>query len=223
IEAAFLGAGIPCRLASGRAIVEDPIIAYVLAALQVVARPKDVHDDAFLEVALPKQLVADARARCPRTSRTLREELEATARELGRENADARRIRRACYSLDNLPALARQHTTVMGLIEELLSHRVGEYRTALEENHDELSDPVDHPEAVSLARRLTDARRAGRTIWIERRRGAEIPLAGLLRRAGFHDVSLAPMPPSDAEPILVDDAPVLGLPLALFKALQCLV
>jgi DNA polymerase III epsilon subunit family exonuclease len=221
IEAAFLGAGIPCRLASGRAIVEDPIIAYVLAALQVVARPNDVHDDAFLEVALPKQIVAEARARCPRTSRTLREELEATARELGRENADARRIRRACYSLDNLPALARQCTTVMGLIEELLSHRVGEHRTVLEENHDELSDPADHPEVVSLARRLADARRAGRTIWIEPRRGVEIPLTGLLRKAGFHQLSLDAIPPSDAEPILADDAPVLGLPLALFKALQC--
>jgi len=223
IEAAFLGNGIPCRLASGRAIVEDPIIAYVFAALQVVARPKDVHDDAFLEVALPKQLVADARARCPRTSRTLREELEATARELGRENADARRIRRACYSLDNLPALARQCTTVMGLIEELLSHRVGEHKTVLEENHDELSDPNDHPEVVSLARRLADARRTGRTVWIESRRGVEIPLAGLLSRAGFHSLSLDPVPPSDAEPILADDAPVLGLPLALFKALQSLV
>ncbi|HEX7978426.1 MAG TPA: UvrD-helicase domain-containing protein [Gemmatimonadaceae bacterium] len=223
LEAAFLGNGIPCRLASGRAIVEDPIIAYVLAALQVVARPNDVHDDAFLEASLPKQLVADARARCSRSARTLRGELEATARELGRENADARRIRRACYSLDNLPALARQCTTLIGLIEELLSHRVGEHKTVLEENHDELSDPTDHPEVVSLARRLADARRAGRTIWIEHRRGVEIPLAGLLRRAGFPHVSVEPVPPSDAEPILADDAPVLGLPLALFKALQCLV
>jgi len=220
IEATFLGKGIPCRLASGRAIVEDPIIAYVLAALQVVARPNDVHDDAFLEVALPKQVVAEARARCPRTARTLRQELEATARELGREHVDARRIRRACYSLDNLPAPARQCTTMMGLIEELLSHRVGEHRTVLEENHDELSDPNDHPEVASLARRLSEARHAGRAIWIERRRGVEIPLAGLLRRAGFPQVSLDPIPPSDAEPILADDAPVLGLPLALFKALQ---
>jgi DNA polymerase III epsilon subunit family exonuclease len=222
LEAAFLNAGIPCRLASGRALVEDPIIAYVLAALQVVARPDDVHDDAFLDAALPQQVVDDARARLQRTERTLREELEATARELGREHADARRIRRACYSLDNLPALARQHASVLALVEELLSQRVGTYVTVLEEHHDELSDPADHAEVASLARRLVSARDARRTIWIERRRGAEIPLAGLLRRAGFHDVSLEPLPPTDAEPILADDAPVLGLPLALFKALQLL-
>ena len=57
-------------------------------------------------VALPKQLVDDARARlpaqrrarCARSWRRWRASSDA-------EHADARRIRRACYSLDNLPAL----------------------------------------------------------------------------------------------------------------------
>jgi DNA polymerase III epsilon subunit-like protein len=222
LEAKLLTAGIPCRLASGRALAQDPIIAYVLAALQVVAHPDDVHDDAFLELALPKALVDDARARLPRTTRTLREELEATARELGHQHQDAKRIRRACYSLDNLSALATQHRSVMGLVEELLSHRVGTYDTVLEENHDELTDPAAQPEVVKLAARLADARATGRTIWLEPRRGAEIPLAGLLRAARFHQVSIDAEIPRDAEPILIDDAPTLGLPLALFKALQLL-
>ncbi|HEU4722366.1 MAG TPA: UvrD-helicase domain-containing protein [Gemmatimonadaceae bacterium] len=222
LEGSLLAAGIPCRLANGRALAQDPIIAYVLAALQVVAHPDDVHDDAYFECALNERLVGDARAKLPRTGRTLRQELEATARELGREHPDAKRIRKACYSLDNLPAIASQHTTVMGLVEELLSHRVGTYDTVLEENHDELTDPAALPEVTQLAARLTDAREAGRTIWLERRRGVEIPLAGLLRATGFHRVSIAPVMPPDAEPILVDDAPTLGLPLALCKALQLL-
>jgi superfamily I DNA/RNA helicase len=222
LEARLLTAGIPCRLATGRALTQDPIIAYVLAALQVVARPGDVHDDAFLELALPKPLVDDARARLPRTARTLREELEAMARELGHQHQDAKRIRRACYSLDNLPALATQHASVMGLVEELLSHRVGTYDTVLEENHDELTDPAAQHEVVKLAARLADARASGRAIWLEPRRGAEIPLAGLLRAAKFHQVSIDAVIPRDAEPILIDDAPTLGLPLALFKALQLL-
>ena len=222
LEGSLLAAGIPCRLASGRALTQDPIIAYVLAALQVVAKPNDVHDDAYLEAALNDRIVGDARAKLPHTGRTLRAELEATARELGRDHADAKRIRKACYSLDNLPALATQHTTVMGLVEELLSHRVGTYDTVLEENHDELTDPAALPEVDALAARLADARESGRAIWIERRRGAEIPLAGLLRALGFHRVSTDPLMPLDAEPILVDDAPTLGLPLALFKALQLL-
>ena len=222
LEGSLLSAGIPCRLASGRALTQDPIIAYVLAALQVVAHPEDVHDDAFLELALPKPLVDDARAKLARSDRTLRAQLEATARELGHQHVDARRIRRACYSLDNLPAIADQHSSVMGLVEELLSHRVGTYDTVLEENHDELTDPAAQPEIERLAARLADARQSGRTIWLERRRGAEIPLAGLLRGAGFRHVSTDAVSPPDPEPILVDDAPTLGLPLALFKALQLL-
>ena len=222
LEASLLTAGIPCRLASGRALTQDPIIAYVLAALQVIATPEDVHDDAYFDSALDERLVADARGKLPHTGRTLREELEATARELGRDHPDAKRIRKACYSLDNLPAIASQHTTVMGLVEELLSQRVGTYATVLEENHDELTDPAALSEVTQLAARLADARETGRTIWLERRRGAEIPLAGLLRGAGFHRVSTDPLPPTNAEPILVDDAPTLGLPLALFKALQLL-
>jgi superfamily I DNA/RNA helicase len=222
LEASFLAAGIPCRLASGRALTQDPIIAYVLAALRVVAHPNDVHDDAFLDAALPEAVLNDARAKLPRTCRTLREELEATARELGRDSNDARQIRRACYALDNLPALGRQARTVMGLVEELLSQRVGTYATVLEESHDELTDPAAHPEVVRLAERLSDARDHGRTIWLERRRGAEIPLAGMLRKLRLGCVSLDEVPPDDAENVLADDAPSLGLPLALFKALQLL-
>src|SRR5688572_23427631 len=165
LEASLLTAGIPCRLASGRALTQDPIIAHVLAALQVIATPDDVHDDAYFDSALNERLVADARARLPHTGRTLREELEATARDVGRDHPDAKRIRKACYSFDNLPAIASQHTTVMGLVEELLSQRVGTYATVLEENHDELTDPAALPEVTQLAARLADARETGRTIW----------------------------------------------------------
>jgi DNA polymerase III epsilon subunit family exonuclease len=222
LEASFLSAGIPCRLANGRALVEDPVIAFVLASLRVVAHPDGVHDDAFFEASLSEGVLHDARARLPRTRRTLREELEAAAKELGAAHPDARNIRKACYTLDNLPALARQHATVMGLVEELLSHRVGTNPTVLEENHDELTDPAGDPEVVRLAERLADARDQGRAIWIERRRGADIPLRGLLRAARIGPLSTDPQPPDDAELILADDAPRLGLPLALFKAVQLL-
>src|SRR5204862_506637 len=89
------------------------------------------------------------------------------------------------------------------------THSIGE---VLEENHDELTDPAAQPEIERLAARLADARQSGRTIWLERRRGAEIPLAGLLRAAGFRHVSTDAVAPPDPEPILVDDAPTLGLP-----------
>src|SRR6185503_16753504 len=41
LEASLLNAGIPCRLAHGRALSEERVIAYVLAALHVIARPGD--------------------------------------------------------------------------------------------------------------------------------------------------------------------------------------
>ena len=41
LEAALLNAGIACRLAHGRALSEEPIVAYVLAALRVIAHPHD--------------------------------------------------------------------------------------------------------------------------------------------------------------------------------------
>jgi superfamily I DNA/RNA helicase/DNA polymerase III epsilon subunit-like protein len=220
IEARFLSAGLPCRLASGRALAEDPIVAYVIAALQVIASPDDVCDDAFLELVLPAALVDEARALAQGATRTLRAQLESIARERPLDHADAKKIRRACYSLDNLEALARQHETLTGLVEELLSHRVAVKGTVLEEQHDALSDPESHAEVVHLTTRLVAAREARHPIWIERRRGVEIALKGMLEAAGYHGVSLAHEPPDGAELILADDAPVLGLPLALFKALQ---
>ena len=220
IEARFLAAGLPCRLASGRALTDDPIVSYVIGALRVIAGPDDVHDDAFLELVLPSTLIDEARARAERSALTLRAQLETMAREAAPDSVDAKKIRRACYSLDNLAALARQHDTLTGLVEEMLSHRVGADGTALEQQHDAISDPAMHAEVVHLATRLTSARAARQPIWIERRRGVEIALKGMLEAARFPFVSIESTPPEGAELILIDDAPVLGLPLALFKALQ---
>src|SRR4029450_13159117 len=64
LEAALLNAGIPCRLAYGRALSEERIIAYVLAALQVIARSHDdVVRERFFATSLPPALLDDARTR----------------------------------------------------------------------------------------------------------------------------------------------------------------
>ena len=69
LEAALLNAGIPCRLAQGRALADDPVVAYVIAALRVIARPKDaLLRDAFFRVVLPKTAVR-SRARARRVER----------------------------------------------------------------------------------------------------------------------------------------------------------
>src|SRR5678815_5146641 len=61
MEAALLNAGIACRLAHGRALSEEPIVAYVLAALRVIAYPHDpIVREAFFAATLPAPLVHDA-------------------------------------------------------------------------------------------------------------------------------------------------------------------
>jgi DNA helicase-2/ATP-dependent DNA helicase PcrA len=221
-EARLLAAGLPCRLASGHAIAEDRVVAYVLAALRVVTAPDELHEESFFAAVLPAPLLDMARAAADEGRRTLRAELERRARELPREHAEGRGIRRALCTLSNLGAIARRHGTLVGLVEELLAHRIDAWRSVLEEHHDELSDPATHPEVVELARRLGAALDTGRPLWLERMNGAEIALKGMLAGAGIRRVSLGGAPAADAERILRSDAPSLELPLALFKALQLL-
>ena len=219
-EAGFLAAGLPCRLAHGRALGEDPVVAYVVAALRVLACEDDIHEDALLEVVLPRPLVDAARAKADEGKRTLRAQLELMARALPRDHGDGRKIRRAFYNLDNLEAIRRRHETLVGLVEELLAQRVGPYRTILEEHHDALTDPLAHPEVVTLSARLHEIGRERRPVWIPRLGGVEIGLKGMLSGVGIRDVTLGGTPPYDAETITPDDGPTLGLPLTVFKAAQ---
>jgi superfamily I DNA/RNA helicase/DNA polymerase III epsilon subunit-like protein len=221
-EAGFLAAGLPCRLAHGRALGEDSVVAYVVAALRVISCPDDLHEEGFFETVLPPSLIDVTRAAADEGKRTLREQLELSARALPRDHGDGKKIRRAFYTLNNLGALGRRHETLVGLVEELLVQRVGTYRTILEEHHDELTDPRTHEDVVRLANRLEAARAAHRPVWLERRNGAEIALKGMLAGVGIGFVSLDATPPDGAEQILASDATSLGLPLALFKALQLL-
>jgi DNA helicase-2/ATP-dependent DNA helicase PcrA len=221
-ETGFLAAGLPCRLAHGRAIGEDPVVAYVVAALRVVSTADEIHEDGFFEAVLPRTLLDVIRAKADEANRSLRAQLEIAVRELPRDDSDGKRIRRAFYALKNLGALGRRHTTLVGLVEELLVQRVGIQRTILEERHDELTDPLAHDEVVRLSNRLAAVLEAKRPIWLERRGGAEIGLKGMLLAAGMASVSLDGNPPDGAESILAADGTSLGLPLTLFKALQLL-
>ncbi len=217
-EAALLGAGVPCRLAQGRALGEDPVVAYVVAALRVIAAPDDITQENFLEVVLPATLVDDARAKAERAKRSLLEQLETMRRELPRDHGDAKKIKRGFFALANLTALGKKHSTLTSLVEEILSQRIGEYRTVLEEHHDELTDPAGDDAVVRLAARLQATLERGRQLSIPRLRGVEIALQGMLSGLGVH-ATLGPVP-DGSEAITPDDAGILGLPLTLFKAAQ---
>jgi superfamily I DNA/RNA helicase len=210
-EAGLLSSGLPCRLAQGRAIGEDPVCEYVVAALGAIAHRDDLHDDAFLEVVLPSTVIDTARARAG-TTRTLVDYLQHTANTLPREHGDAKKIKRALYTLRNLTALGRRHASLGTLVEEILSQRVGVYRTTLEEHHDALADPAGDPDVVALAEQFGDAVRTRQAMVIPRLGGAEIALKGMLAEIGV------------ACQMTGEVAPLLGMtsPVAVFKAAQLL-
>ena len=223
LEAAFLAAGIPCRLASGRAITDDPVVAYVIAALRVIAMPDDeVVRDAFFTAALPGPLLDNARAQAQSEHRDLRYQLNRMVTSLPRADADARRVRRALTDWRNLAAVASRHGTLGSLVQDLLSRRVGNVGSVLDTHHDAISDPASNPEVVALAARLRAARVRSRTFWMPRMGGVEIALKGMLAAIGISDVRLGGTPPRGAEQLGPDETPSLGVALGLFKAAQLL-
>ncbi|MFL5500160.1 MAG: UvrD-helicase domain-containing protein [Gemmatimonadaceae bacterium] len=223
LESAFLNAGIPCCLAQGRALADDKVVAYVLAALRVIANPGDeIQQELFYQAVLPDALFDSARAWAEETGRTLIHQLEHMARTLPREHGDARKIWRGFYALKNLDALGKTHTSLGTLVENILSEKVGTYRTILEDHQEELSDPASHEEVVTLAERVVRAAEEGRSIWIPRCGGAEIPARKIVLEMGIRSVTVGGAPPIDSMRITANDLPSLGLGLGLFKTAQLL-
>jgi len=219
LESAFLNAGIPCRLAQGRALADDPVVAYVLAASRVIASPADeVFRAAFFRIVLPRPMFDEALAKSEESNGDVRVQLRRMATRLPRGDDGARQIRRALADWKNLEAVGKQHTTLTTLIQELLSRRVGKLRSVLDDRHDEISDPASLPDVVALASRLISARERNVEICIPPMSGVDVAIKGMLVDAGFKAVR----GPASASAVRIgpDDVPSVGLPLGVFKALQ---
>jgi len=223
LEAALLNAGIPCRLALGRALADDPVVAYVIAALRVMSAPKnDVFADQFLATLLPKPLLDEARARAARSRHDVRQELRRIEKHRPRQDETGRRIRRALADWRNLDALMRRHSGLGPLVLDLLSRRVGKIRSVLEDRHDEITDPAAIADVVALKSRLAAARRDRAAVWLPRLGGAEIGLKAILGAVGITAVELGGEPPAGAEVVAATECAETGLALGVFKAAQLL-
>ncbi len=217
--------GVPCRLARGRSLSDDKVIKYVVASLRLVSKPDDpIAVEVFAEQVLPETLIAQVRA-----VTTGKEELVSAMRLFARNrpkgDPDAKKAWRFIYHVENLEALYRAHSTLSGFVEELLAQRVGKYRNTLEEHHDELTDPADHPSVVRLAERLRDTMAQNARVDVEPQRGLEIALRGMFVAGGIPTTlgGAAHHQPSEGDIVLRrDDGGDLGLPLCVFKALQLL-
>lgn len=221
LEAALLNAGIPCRLAQGRALADDPVVAYVIAALRMIASPHDdLLRDEFLRTILPRELFDVARARAEAARQDLSGYLRYLATRFKRSDERSRQIRRALADLENLVALGHTHDRLLPLVEDLLSRRVGPVTSPLAERHDELTDPAENPDVVALAERLRAARAEGASLWLPRLGGVAIGLKGILGAVGFPHVRLGGDPLPNEVRIMGDEVPSLGIALGLFKAAQ---
>jgi DNA polymerase III epsilon subunit family exonuclease len=227
LEGRLLRAGIPCRLARGRSLVEDDVIKYVIAALRIVRDPDDqVAMEAFARCVLSPHFLQEVEAAIsasPPVGDVLAA-IRALARRRPAQDPDTKKLWRLVYQVENLRALPRSHRALAPLVDEILSQSVGPYRNALEERHDELTDPAEIPDAVRLAARLAAAIAAERDIVIESQGGLEIALRGMLIAAGVRNVPSHASGPLQhpSETLLKGDGGEHGLALTLFKALQLL-
>ena len=222
LEAAFLNAGIPCRLPQGRALSDDPIVAYVIAATRVIAHPEDdtFRDDLY-RVVLPRPLFDEALAKAEEHGIDLRRQLQRMAAHLPRADENGRQVRRALADSRNLTAIGKQHATLTALVQELLSRRVGKVKSVLDDRHDEISDPASHDDVEALADRLRNARSRGTLVWIQPMGGADVAIKGMLVDIGINAVR-GSAPPPDAMRIVPDDVSSVGIALGVFKAAQLL-
>src|SRR3989440_3654807 len=226
LEGRLVRAGIPCRLARGRSLVEDDVIKYVIAALGIVRDPGDpVALEAFARCVLSPHFLQEVLASPPfplsasKASPPDPGDFLAAIRTLARrrpaQDPDTKKLWRLVFQVENLRALTRSHRALVPLVDEILSQSVGPYRNALEERHDELTDPATIPEAVRLAGRLAAAIAAEQEIVIAPQGGLEIALRGMLIAAGVRHL------PTSTN---LHQPPPTSIPsaLLLFKALQLL-
>ena len=221
LESAFLNAGIPCCLAQGHALSDDEIVRYLIAALRVIASPRDeIQHELFYETVLPTALFDAARAEAERDGRSLLRQLEHIARNSPAAHPDGKKIWRGHYALRNLEVLGQNHGSLQSLVEAVLSEKVGTYRTVLEDHHDELSDPDAHDEVATMAARVQDAIESGGGVWIPRMGGAEIPARRMLLETGLRSVEVGSVPSPGSLRVTAADFPSLGFALGLFKTAQ---
>ena len=221
LESAFLNAGVPCCLAQGHALSDDEVVRYLIAALRVIANPRDeIQHELFYEAVLPSALFDAARAQAEHDGRSLLRQLEHIARNSPATHPEAKKIWRGHYALRNLEVLGQSHRSLGSLVEAILSEKVGPYRTLLEDHHDELSDPAAHEEVAEVAGRIQAAIASGRSAWIPRFGGVEIPARRILMEMGLRSVAVGGAPSTSALRITPEHFPTLGFALGLFKTAQ---
>ena len=224
LEARLLDAGVACRLARGHALLDDEVIAHVVASLRVVRAPDDpVAIEALARRTLSGPFLERLALAAPGPD--LLGSLRAFARPRPKGDAERDAAWRYVYTVENLRAMRRSHGSLEAVVDDLLSRRIGPFRNPLEERHQELTDPARYPGAEALARRIGETVDAGAQIRLAPRGGMEVALLGMLRKAGVpYVVRQTPGDVGAPEDLVLGEGLPPGgrWPLLLFKALQLL-
>jgi DNA polymerase III epsilon subunit family exonuclease len=188
LERTLLKAGIPCRLARGRALSDDRVISFVLGSLRLMLAGDDsLVIEGFAANMLPPELMETLRALRPGPSDGFLDVLRTFARSR-RGDLDSKKVWRLVYHVENMQGLLQSHSNLKGLVGDLLSHMRGPYRNKLEEHQDDLSDPAEYPGAFDLAARIGSAIETKSRIWLSPMGGLEIGLLGLFIQSGTEAV-----------------------------------
>jgi DNA polymerase III epsilon subunit family exonuclease len=220
LEEALIAEGIPCQLAKGQALADDPLIAQVLAALRIVLKPdSDLYVEHLASKVFHDTLLAEVR-QFPGASLLARLRLYAERK----AGTQAKHAWRFLYQVENLKGLARVHGSLPDLIRAVIAQGLGHYESPLEGRHDELEDPEEIPEARELGERLLAVAAAGGRVLLPPSGGLEIPAKVMLRQA-LPDLEVryqGPGAPAAAD-LVLDLGPAGSGRLRttrLFKALQ---
>ncbi len=234
LEEIFLAEGIPCRLARGQSLRDDPLIATILAALRIVQNPDaDLHVETLAELVLSQEI----RMLLKRDGQlNILDQLRNLAEAKRQESKECWRF---LYQIANLQSYHHSSGDLPTLIQSIVEMGLGKSENPLEEWIDKLSDPAADPEINTLAETIRNTALAGGTVYLPAAGGLEIPIKHLLQRtlptlpvrylerdtqASARDVilAIAPLTPvDDCARIVAVPANRLGTVL-VFKAMQCL-
>src|SRR2546422_7706049 len=131
LEGRLVRAGIPCRLARGRSLVEDDVIKYVVAALRIVRNPDDpVALEAFARCVLSAHFLQEVMASPPfplsaNAERGDAGDFLAAVRTLARrrpaQDPDTKKLWRLVYQGENPRALTPSHRALAPLVRGIPS------------------------------------------------------------------------------------------------------
>ena len=185
LEARLVEAGIPCQLAEGRALADDPAVQYLIAALRVIERPGDpILEEQFARVVLPRTLYDTLRADAEQNRTELVDWLRQVGRQSGRDE-DGKKVNRLSLHPGQPPGLRRPAWRICAGWSPSCSRR-GSASTGPFSKTTPMRSPIlrDHPGVRPGDPSRTDPLRSG-TVWLPRMGGVELGLAGLLREAGL--------------------------------------